>query len=230
MKKLSSTLPNMLLSLGLVSVLAAALLGGMYLITKEPIARIEKQNRIEAIRRVAPPFDNDPEADAVKVVTAKGDTCTVYPAKMGGRLQGAAVSTRSMEGFGGEMTIMAGFTLDGTVKDYQVLSHAETPGLGAKMQEWFRDSQGHRSVLGKNPGKTRFYVVKDKAQKGEIDGITAATISSRAFLGALRDAYEVYINYAQGQGAQASAKAAGADGQTGASPRHSQEPSKNSDR
>lgn len=194
-RKLSSTLPHMLLSLGIVSVIAAALLGGMYLLTKEPIARIEKQSRIDAIRKVAPQFDNDPEADAVRIATESGDTCTVYPALLGGRFNGAAVSCRSMEGFGGEITIMAGFNADGTVKDYEVLSHAETPGLGSKMQLWFRDPKGARSVIGKSPATTSFYVVKDKAAHGEIDGITAATISSRAFLGALRDAFKAYTDY-----------------------------------
>lgn len=198
-KKLPSTLPNMLLSLGLVSIISAALLGGMYLVTKEPIAEIEKSTRLEAIRRVAPAFDNDPEADARKFVTASGDTCTVYPALLNGKFNGAAVSTRSMEGFAGEITVMCGFTATGEVKDYQVLSHAETPGLGSKMQLWFRDPKGARSVIGKNPANTSFYVVKDKDKHGEIDGITAATISSRAFLGSLRDAFKAYTDYKESE-------------------------------
>ena len=195
MKKLSSTLPHMLLSLGLVTIIAATLLGLMHAVTAEPIARQEKASRIEAIRKVAPPFDNDPEADAVTVAAADGTSCTVYPAKMNGKLVGAAVATSSMAGFGGEIRIMAGFDLDGTLRDYQVLSHAETPGLGSKMELWFRDPKGARSVLGKNPGTTSFYVTKDtdpSGKAGQIDAITAATISSRAFLAALRDAYEVY--------------------------------------
>lgn len=195
MKKLSSTLPHMLLSLGLVSIVAAALLAGMYLLTKGPIAQIEKQQRLEAIRRVAPRFDNDPEAEAWAWVQAPGDTCMVYPARMNGVLTGAAVSCRTMEGFAGEITIMAGFEKDGTVKDYQVLSHAETPGLGAKMQMWFRDPQGARSILHKNPATTHFYVVKDKTFDGQIDGITAATISSRAFLSAMRKAWQAYMEF-----------------------------------
>ncbi|MBP3298263.1 MAG: RnfABCDGE type electron transport complex subunit G [Muribaculaceae bacterium] len=200
MKKLTSTLPHMILSLGLVSIIAAALLGGMYVITKEPIALQEKESRIEAIRRVAPAFDNDPEADAVEITTPSGNRCTVYPAILSGRFNGAAIATSTMEGFGGEIRIMAGFTADGAVKDYQVMSHAETPGLGSKMQLWFRDPKGARSVIGKSPATTSFYVVKDKEQKGEIDGITAATISSRAFLGALREAFDAYTKYREDNG------------------------------
>ncbi|MCM1318801.1 MAG: RnfABCDGE type electron transport complex subunit G [Muribaculaceae bacterium] len=216
MKKLKSTLPNMILSLGIVCIVAAALLAGMYIITKEPIAQTEQKNRVEAIRRVAPQMDNDPVADAVEVTTPSGTKCTVYPAYLNGKFNGAAVSTFTMAGFGGEIQIMAGFNANGTVKDYQVLSHAETPGLGSKMQEWFRDPTGARSVIGKSPAQISFYVVKDKAQHGEIDGITAATISSRAFLGALREAFDAYT---QVKTEKTGIKAEGAkgDGVSGAS-------------
>lgn len=195
MKKLQSTLPNMILSLGIVCVIAAGLLGGMYIVTKEPIAEMEQKSRIEAIRKVAPEFDNNPLTDSIGINTASGTHCTVYPAYLNGKFNGAAVSAYSMEGFGGEVQIMAGFTAEGAVKDYQVLSHAETPGLGSKMQLWFRDPKGARSVLGKNPEEVSMYVVKDKEKHGEIDGITAATISSRAFLGALREGFEAYDIY-----------------------------------
>lgn len=195
MKKLASTLPNMILSLGLVCIIAAGLLGAMYVVTKEPVAAQEKASRIEAIKRVAPPFDNDPEADAIEITLPSGTVCTVYPALSDGKFNGAAIAVSTMEGFGGEIRIMAGFAADGTVKDYQVMSHAETPGLGSKMQLWFRDPKGARSVIGKSPQTTSFYVVKDKDKNGSIDGITAATISSRAFLSAMRDAFDAYLKY-----------------------------------
>jgi len=216
MKKLQSTLPNMVLSLGIVSIVAAALLGGMYLVTKEPIGHMEQQQRIDAISRVAPEFDNNPVSDARDVTTSSGTKCTVYPAYLDGKFNGAAVSTYSMEGFGGEVQLMVGFNADGTVKDYQVLSHAETPGLGSKMDTWFRNPAGARSILGKSPADVSFYVVKDKAQGGQIDGITAATISSRAFLGAVREAFNAYLTLnSKGQGAPSST--AKGDGVSGAS-------------
>lgn len=98
-----------------------------------------------------------------------------------------------MNGFAGEIAVMCGFEADGTVKDYRVLQQAETPGLGTKMETWFRDPAGARSVIGKNPESTSFFVTKDSG--GQIDGITAATISSRAFLETMRNAYEAYRNY-----------------------------------
>lgn len=204
MKKLKSTLPNMVLSLGVITACAGGLLGGMYVITKEPIAHQTAEAQVAAIRDVAPAFDNNPEAEKYET-EVDGNVATVYPAKMNGKLVGAAVKATTMNGFSGEVTVMCGFDADGTVRDYRVLQQAETPGLGAKMGMWFRDPTGARSVIGKNPETTQFYVTKDKEQGGEIDGITAATISSRAFLGVMRDAYNAYLLY-QGKGVKAEGK------------------------
>lgn len=223
MKRLKSTLPNMLLSLGIVSIVAAALLAGMYLITKEPIADMEQQRRVDAIKKVAPSMDNDPVVDAKEITTPSGTKCTVYPCMLNGKFNGAVVSSSTMAGFGGEIQIMAGFNADGTVKDYQVLSHAETPGLGSKMQDWFRDPTAARSVIGKSPEQVSFYVVKDKEQKGEIDGITAATISSRAFLSAMREAFDAYAQVSKEQTGKDAASTSKGDADSGASRQHNTE-------
>lgn len=189
MKKLSSTLPNMIVSLGVVTILSGALIGFMYELTKHPIAEQEQKQQLEAISRVAPSFDNNPKAEAC-TLNIDQVRCIVYPAKEHGHLNGAAIEATTMEGFGGEVTLMVGFDSSGNVIDYQVLKHAETPGLGSKMEEWFRDPKGDRNIVGKNPGRTKFRVNKDAG--GEVDAITGATISSRAFLGAVRSAYEAY--------------------------------------
>ena len=192
MKKLASTLPNMILSLGVICVIAATLLGGMYMITKEPIERQMKMQQQQAIKDVAPSFDNDPEKDKFEV-KEDGNIFTVYPAFSDGKLVGAAVEGYSMNGFAGQITVICGFNLDGSVRDYRVIQQAETPGLGTKMETWFRDPQGSRSIIGKNPETFSFYVVKDPG--GQVDGITAATISSRAFLEILRNAFDAYKQY-----------------------------------
>lgn len=202
MKRLPSTLPYMLLSLGLITVVAGALLGWMYDITKAPIERQMTEQQQAAIREVAPPFDNNPEKDKWETMI-DGNTFTVYPAVMKGSLAGAAVKGASMNGFSGEIVVMAGFNDDGSLRDYRVLSQAETPGLGAKMEEWFRDPSGARSVIGKNPASYSFYVTQDAASHGKVDAITAATISSRAFLEILRNAFDAYKDY---KGTEALAK------------------------
>ena len=189
----------MVLSLAVIGIVAGGLLGGMYAITKDPIAESEKKQLTDSIEEVAPAFNNSPEDDRDTIKVDNKDF-VIYPAMENGKLNGAAVLGYSMDGFSGEVAVLCGFDAEGNVTDYRVIRHAETPGLGAKMEEWFHDPTGARSVVGKNPSVTSFYVTKDKAQGGEIDAITAATISSRAFLSIMRNAYMAYREYAQQKG------------------------------
>lgn len=211
MKKLASTLPNMILSLTIITMAAGALLGWVYSITEGPIALQASQQQKAAIAYVAPPFDNDPETDRWET-TIDGNVFTVYPAYENGRLVGAAVKGGSMNGFAGKIDVMCGFEADGTIKDYRVLQQAETPGLGSKMEAWFRDPTAARSVIGKNPETTSLHVTKDSG--GEIDGITAATISSRAFLETLRNAFEAFKDYMNSESVTGETSADAASGAT----------------
>ncbi len=194
MKKLSSSLLNMLVSLGVITIVASALLAWANSVTSGPIAEAAHQTRVNAIKDVLPPFDNDPLANATDVFPFGKDNnpFTIYPAYEGDTFVGAAVEGYTMNGFSGEVKIMYGFDANGVVSGFQVLSHAETPGLGAKMNEWFRMEEGNRSVIGKDPAVANMTVAKDG---GDIDAITAATISSRAFLSALRDCYQAFVTY-----------------------------------
>lgn len=189
----------MTLSLGAITLIAGVLLGGVYIITKEPILAMQQQQQITAIGDVAPTFTNNPENDKWEYTDSIGNRYIIYPAFNDDILAGAAVETRSTNGFAGEICVMCGFEKDGTVRNFKVLSHAETPGLGSKMQQWFTDSTASRSIINKNPAKTSFYVSKDSEQHGEIDAITAATISSRAFLESIRNAHIAYQEFIKSQ-------------------------------
>ena len=215
MKKLPSTLLNMVLSLGIITIAASALLAWVNNLTADPIDEARQKEEIEAIKSVTPSFDNNPRAEEWKWIP-ENDTVPfiVYPAMEKGQFAGAAVKGYSKNGFGGEIRVMYGFSADGSVSGYQVLSHTETPGLGAKMQEWFLMDTGQRSVIGKNPATTAMYVSKDA--DGAIDGITAATITSRAFLETLRNCYSAFEAYKVDHGYAATAKWAAGDGNTGA--------------
>lgn len=194
MEKLKSSLSNMVLSLGLITIVAALLLGGVYVLTKDMIAESENRAQVKAVSEVAPEFDNNPleEQFVYKANAGTKDSIDiiVYPARKDGQLVGAAVKCISKNGFSGEIEVMYGFNLDGSINNYKVLKHAETAGLGSKMQEWFRTEKGNQNVLGLNPAKD---VMKVKKDGGKVDAITAATISSRAFLDALNDAYRAYV-------------------------------------
>ncbi len=189
-----STLGTMILSLGAITIIAGALLAWVAEATSEPIAAAAKQKQLEAIQAVATAqFDNEPAAMADTVFTdGKDHNVIVFPLFNGEELTGAAVESYTPNAFSGFFTIMVGFDADGNITGYEVVKHEETAGLGAKMQDWFRDPTGHRNVIGMNPGVNNMTVSKDG---GEVDAITAATISSRAFLDAIDRAYKGFNQY-----------------------------------
>lgn len=100
-------------------------------------------------------------------------------------------------GFGGELRILVGFDAQGNILDYSLLSHAETPGLGSKADAWFKKG-GKGDITGMNPGEAPLVVDKDG---GQVDAITASTITTRAFLAAVNAAYAAYAGQNTADGA-----------------------------
>jgi len=178
-KKLESTLVNMVLSLVVISMVMSATLAFVYEKTKGPIETASKQKEINAIKQVMPAFDNNP-ATAKK----EKDGVVIYKLTNKNKLAGYAVKTYTDKGFGGHIEIMVGFLPDGSIHNLIVLQHKETPGLGTKMT----DMKFSNQFLGKNPDKFKLMVKKDG---GQVDAITAATISSRAYCDALQRAFDI---------------------------------------
>ncbi|OPZ27451.1 MAG: Electron transport complex protein RnfG [Bacteroidetes bacterium ADurb.BinA174] len=180
----------MFLSLFIISLVVAVLLAQVNKMTAKPIAAAKALKLENAIKEVVPEFDNNPVEEAYKMPVAEGDSLLVYPAKKGDEVVGFAVNTYSNNGFSGNIQLMVGFDMEDKVVNYAVLSHAETPGLGSKMNEWFRDTnKPGQVVIGRNLSEGNLSVSKDG---GQIDAITASTITSRAFLEAVNKAYAVY--------------------------------------
>ena len=102
--------------------------------------------------------------------------------------QGTAVRSTDPNGFGGTLTVLVGFDAEGTIKGYTVLQQAEAPGVGAIAPEWFQTGRPGCCV-GLNPKDVNLTVSKDG---GDIDAITASTITSRSFLRAVQQAYDIY--------------------------------------
>ena len=189
MAKRESSFTNMVLTLVLVTAIAAAALGFVYDLTKGPIEAAKAKAQREAIKEVLPEFEELGET-AMFAPAEGADSLAFFPAYKGGQLVGTAVKTYTKNGFSGLISIMAGFDKDGIITGYSVLEHAETPGLGSKMNTWFNNPEKPKqNVIGKNPESTNLTVSKDG---GDIDAITASTITSRAFLGALQLAYDSY--------------------------------------
>jgi len=182
--KKESTFFNMVLTLFLVAAIAALALGAVYEVTKGPIA-IAKQKKLEAaIKTVLPDFDT---IVTERVAVADGDSLTFYYARKSGQPVGVAIKTYTNNGFSGKIELMVGFLDDGTISNTAVLSHKETPGLGDKMD--IKKSDFPLQFMEKNPADFKLSVTKDG---GDVDAITAATISSRAFCDAVQRAYETY--------------------------------------
>lgn len=182
-----SNFTNMVVTLFAVCLLASAVVGVVYAVTKAPIAATELAKTNAAIGEVVPEFNNAPADEVMDV-----DGVKVYPAVMNGEPVGYAVEASSAKGFGGTIKIMVGFTTDGTIKGISVLSHSETPGLGAKID----DPAGIRvQFCGKNPDADGFKMIVKK-DGGDVDAITASTISSRAFCDAVTNAYNTFKSVA----------------------------------
>ena len=179
MKKLKSSLTNMLVVLTVITIVAAGVLASVNAVTAPQIEKINAENLAAGIKAVMG-SDDIQVADPQEI-----DAFTAYSINdaAGAALGTAVVTTEN--GFGGPLKVLVGFSTDGDILGYTVLEHAETPGLGAKAGEWFQDK-----ILGMNPGKNNFTVSKDG---GEVDAITASTITSRAFLKAIQNAYDKVI-------------------------------------
>lgn len=177
----------MLSTLLIVTFVASAAMGGVYSLTKEPIAAAKAAKRTMAIRRVSPDFDNDPGKEVFSV-ESDGDSVYFYVARQGSDTVGFAIETVSNIAFGGSLKLLVGFTPDGTIKDIAVLENKETPGLGDKMTK--AKSDWSYQFNGKNPATFRLKVKKDG---GDVDAITASTITSRAYCDAVQRAYDALL-------------------------------------
>ncbi len=189
-KKLESTLLNMAVVLTGVAVVMGGILAFVNHLTEGPIAQQKEKALADGIKAVI--VSNDivvAKTDTVRQTDAKGKELTyiIYQTNDAeGRYLGAAVESTT-GGFGGDLKVLVGFAPDGKILGYTLLEHAETPGLGAKADKWFqRGAKG--DIIGKTPAEP----LTVKKDGGQVDAITASTITSRAFLLAVNNAYNAY--------------------------------------
>ncbi len=171
--------------LALVTLIAGLLLAGVNRLTTDPIKRTKKKVRLEAIKKVLPECDNDPIEDKV-TIKKDGREWTFYVALQKDSYAGAAFQTSSQKGYGGKIELMVGVNNKNELQAIAILTQAETPGLGAKIEE----PAFKKQFAGRDIKETRWKVKKDG---GDIDQITAATISSRAVVDAVEKGLKVYL-------------------------------------
>ena len=190
MKKLESTLTNMVLALTGVAVIMGGILAYVNHLTEGPINAQKAKALADGIKTVMC-VDNltVSRTDTVQTKGPRGKDVTFIIYKTSdaqGKALGAAVETIAT-GFGGELKLLVGFNPEGKILGYTLLEHAETPGLGAKADRWFQKGE-KGDIIGMSPEKP-LTVSKDG---GQVDAITASTITSRAFLYAVNKAYDAY--------------------------------------
>ena len=180
----------MVLVLTGVAVVMGGILAYVNHLTEGPIAQQKEKALADGIKAVMVCDDLVvTQTDTVLRNDAKGKELTyiIYNVKNAqGNDLGAAVESTT-GGFGGNLKVLVGFNPEGTILGYTLLEHAETPGLGAKADKWFQKG-GKGDIIGKSPSEP-LIVSKDG---GQVDAITASTITSRAFLMAVNNAYNAY--------------------------------------
>lgn len=166
---------RVIVTLVLISFLAALLLAYMNKITREPIARNVRNETLKAVKIVLKPLGKITFPPTAKTIRLKDFTARYYPAfGPDSAIVGYAFIVKAPNGFGGDFDLMVGVDSSGKVTDTYVLNHKETPGLGDNM----RKEDFKKQFRGRTLTNTRWKVKKDG---GDIDALTAATITSRAF-------------------------------------------------
>ena len=189
MKKLESSLLNMVLVLTSVAVIMGGILAFVNHLTEGPISEQKAKALADGIKSVMGVDEiTVSTTDTVRQnIAGKELTYVIYQTKDAkGNDLGAAVESTT-GGFGGDLKVLVGFYPEGKILGYTLLEHAETPGLGAKADKWFQKGE-KGDIIGKSPIEP-LTVSKDG---GQVDAITASTITSRAFLLAVNNAYNAY--------------------------------------
>ncbi len=183
-------LPRLVIALTLITVVAGLLLSLVESLTREPIAEQRRLETLRALQTVLPPFDNSPDADTVVLVAGKDKKGrelmrTFFRGRQEGRLTGVAFTVVAPDGYSGNIAMMVGVDPKGMVSGLEILSHAETPGLGDKItRDEFKEQFDGKQLDGID-----WRVKKDG---GDFDQITGATISPRAVVKAVHQGLLFY--------------------------------------
>ncbi len=185
-KKKEPSLIILVVVLTSIALVAGLALTGVYALTKGPIDQSNKQKKEKALNDVLPGFDGTITDTTINV---DGDDFLVHKAiSKDGKFFGAGVETFTMKAFSGRFDLMVGFDDEGVILNTEVIKASETPGLGDKINKSksdFANQFNHQ-----DPAEYKLQVTKDG---GDVDAITAATISSRAYCDAVQKAYNVFM-------------------------------------
>ena len=179
-----------------IAIFSALFLSGTFSFTEEPIKEAQERLLQEALKKVMPFME---ETYTLQSHTYNGVTTAIYAVEKEGVFQGATLKLITKEGYSGEIVFLLGVDAEKKVTGIFVLKHAETPGLGAKAT----DIKWWGQFVGKSKPEFNFNVTKDG---GQIDAITASTITSRAIAKAVDKGLDLYEDYRNSHGAELKAQ------------------------
>lgn len=183
----------------IITLVAGLCLGGVYELTKEPIAHQKELAITESCKVVFPdeegytPVAGFVLSDAVISETLAAElkqngitVGNIYTALTAdGSLAGYAIEVTSAEGYGGDIRIMCGIAADGTLRGISILEIGETAGLGMRAESVIVPQIHNLHV------DEITYTKTDKTSEYEIDAISGATITTKAFVNMINAALDV---------------------------------------
>ncbi|MBW1660289.1 MAG: RnfABCDGE type electron transport complex subunit G [Deltaproteobacteria bacterium] len=176
---------KLIITLTIICAVAAIALSFVHQITLKPIAYQKRMEKVRALKRVLPAYDNHPEKDILKVPGENGKPIEVNLAKKGGKVIAVAYRVVSHKGYGGDISLLMGLDMKGKITGIEILGMMETPGLGARIEE----PAFKKQFVGRTLKNTKWAVKKDG---GDIDQITGATISPRAVTEAIYGGLQLF--------------------------------------
>ncbi|ADD68677.1 electron transport complex, RnfABCDGE type, G subunit [Denitrovibrio acetiphilus DSM 12809] len=173
---------NMVIVLTIITAISSVILAGVYAGTKDKIAEEYRKDFLKGLKVVLPGFNNEPDIDFKEM-----DGKKVYVGRRDGEVFGYAVQSTSPKGYSGDITVLVGVAPKGDILGIEILKHAETPGLGNKIE----DLQWKSSFVGLDQDSN----ISVRKDGGEIDEFSGATISPRAVCEAVNSALDFLGRY-----------------------------------
>lgn len=171
---------KMVIVLTLIAGISSFILSFVFSVTKDKIAEAYRQEFLNALVKVMPKYDNEPDKE-IKTVDEK----QIFIAKNGDTIVGYGIKSKSLKGYGGDIDVLIGVLPEGKISGIEILKHSETPGLGSKIEtDKFKNSFKNLTINDK---------IAVKKDGGIIDQFSGATISPRAVSDAVKNGLE-FIN------------------------------------
>ena len=182
-----------LLTLGLIGLLAAALLSSVHLATRDRIASEQQRQALATLNQLVPEsgYDNELIEDRFSAwISGLSSPSTIYRARMESEPVALLADVTTPDGYSGDIRLLVGIEPDGEVIGVRILEHRETPGLGDKIE--LKRTDWLRQFTGKSLGAPPAEAWAADRRGGAFDTLSSATITSAAVIEAVRNVLAWY--------------------------------------